>query len=168
MGTKQLKLYRCGARRLRSAGCPSGAYYSPSPFGQTSRHSGKPPGRPSQPNFPALAPPANEPESVRRPRSRRPVRRTYVRRGFFCCPAANRSPRACSPAALRFVRGLSIGGLNRFSRVTRSHNYQLSVGALPRPVSAAGKPANSSARRPFAPRPTPGRVPRPPRYRAAR
>ena len=47
-------------------------------------------------------------------------------------------------------------------------NSQSSVGELPRPVSAAGKPANSSARRPFAPRPTPGRVPRPPRYRAAR
>ena len=67
------------------------------------------------------------------------------------------------PPLARQVRGLECEGLLRSCRVTRSPDYYLSVGALPRPVSAAGKPANSSARRPFAPRPTPGRVPRPPR-----
>ena len=122
-----------------------------------------PPGRSSQPKCPALAPPANEGASDPSRRALRPVRRAQFRRGFCCCPAANRSPFASPPAARPFVRALECEGLLRSCRVTRSPDYYLSVGALPRPVSAAGKPANSSARRPFAPRPTPGRVPRPPR-----
>ena len=48
-------------------------------------------------------------------------------------------------------------------------NYQPSVGGTSSARLVGGaSPANSSARRPFAPRPTLGRVPRPPRYRAAR
>ena len=126
-------------------------------------------GRSSQLNFPALAPPANPMGERQAPPRPAPGSPRRVSSRLLLLSAANRSPFASPPAARPSgSRGCLSGtyyvlaaSLGRSIIIFRWANF---LG----PSRRRGKPANSSARRPFAPRPTPGRVPRPPRYRAAR
>ena len=149
---KQPKLWRSGARRLRSAGCLSGTYDSPSPFGQTSRHSGKPPGGALATATRSLSRrPRTRWASGKRRRALRPVRRAQFRRGFCCCRRRTvRRSRRRPPLAHR-VRGLSIGGLIRFSRVTWSRELS-SVGGRTSSARLVGG-TSPPTRRPGAPSP---------------